>query len=326
MNHLRATTLAVGLTALSAVSAQAQSLTVETGTASGLTTLAMQVIATYGGTDLQINSGQTLTRSCLKLGQAQIDVAVCPPPAFAALSRGVGPYRENPDEAVAASANVRSLFGISGGMFHFIVGADSGIESWDDLVGRRVFTGPPAGTANQQSQTIIRAASGLIADVDYESVRVGWGAAIQGYQDGQFDMLVFPTVVGNSVLEQIGPFTLLPLSDAALATEAWAEWAASDARQPGVIPAGIYSNATNQDDITAAEYFMMIAVNASMDDDTAYELTRQFWSNLEQATGDIALLASINADRPLQGVNAPLHPGALRYYEEMGVEIPAALR
>lgn len=88
----------------------------------------------------------------------------------------------------------------------------------------------------------------------------------------------------------------------------------------------MYSNVVNEADIETGEYFMMTAVNVEMDDALAYELTSQFWSNLEQAVDDIALLGAIDASIPLQGVNIRRHPGAIRYYEEQGFEIPEALR
>ncbi len=323
MKHLRVLGLAAGLSLAVGGTAQAQSLTVETGTASGSTTLVMQVIANYGGQDLQINSGQTLTKACLKLGQAEIDAAVCPPPAHLHMGRGSGPFRNNADAAKAAAPNIRGLFAFSGGLFHPIVRDGSAIESWEDIAGQRIFTGPPAGSANGQSQAIIEAATGYKAGEDYEAIRLGWGAAMQAFQDGQFDMMMWPSPSGNATLEQLGPINLLSLSDDALETEAWINYAKQESRDIGMIPAGSYSNIVNDMEARTAEYTMQAAVNVGMDDDTAYALTKAFWSNLDAAKADIRTLKDINPETPFKGMSAKLHPGAIRYYKEMGFEIPA---
>lgn len=316
-----------GLVALAAsTSALSQGLVVETGTATGTTTLVMQVIANYGGQDLQINSGQTLTKACLKLGKGEIDAAVCPPPAHLHMGRGSGPFRNNADEAKAVAGNLRGLFAFSGGLFHPIVRDGGSIESWDDLVGQRVFTGPPAGSANGQSQAVIEAASGLKAGEDYEAVRLGWGAALQAFQDGQFDMMMYPSPSGNATIEQLGPIALLGLDEAALETEVWKNYAKQESRDAGIIPGGAYSNVAGNTDTLTAEYTMQASVNVNMSDDQAYDLTKAFWANLDAAKGDIRTLSDINPATPFKGMSMPLHPGALRYYEEMGFDIPDAQR
>jgi len=313
------------LVALAAsTSALAQGLVVETGTATGTTTLVMQVIANYGGQDLQINSGQTLTKACLKLGKGEIDAAVCPPPAHLHMGRGSGPFKDNADEAKANAGNLRGLFAFSGGLFHPIVRVGGSIESWDDLVGQRVFTGPPAGSANGQSQAVIEAASGLKAGEDYEAVRLGWGAALQAFQDGQFDMMMYPSPSGNATIEQLGPIALLGLDDAALETEVWKNYAKQESRDAGVIPGGVYSNVAGDADTMTAQYTQQASVNVNMSDDLAYELTRAFWENLDAAKADIRTLADIDPSLPFKGMSMPLHPGAKRYYEEMGFDIPEA--
>ena len=53
---------------------------------------------------------------------------------------------------------------------------------------------------------------------------------------------------------------------------------------------------------------------------------KHFGKNLDAAKGDIRTLADIDPTVPFQGMSMKLHPGAIRYYEEMGFEIPADQR
>ncbi|MAM60081.1 TAXI family TRAP transporter solute-binding subunit [Maritimibacter sp. UBA3975] len=323
MKHLiTATVLAAGL----ATTANAQTFTAETGNPTGMTNLSTQVIANYSDIDMQINSGQTLTKACMNVATGKVDVAVCPPTAYNAMTRGAGPFKNNADEAMAASENIRALYGFTNGIFHAIVRATSSIETFDDFAGRRVFTGPPAGAANAQAQSIIGASSGLVGGQDFEVVRLGWGAAIQAFQDNQFEAFMFPSAVGNAAIEQLGEIRLIDLPDAALETEVWEKYEAGGANAVGVIPAGTYSNVVNEGEVQGAENFMQTTVNKDMSDDDAYALTKAFWENLDKAKGDIRVLAPVSIENAFTGMSAKLHPGAMRYYEEVGVTIPDAVK
>lgn len=325
---LVAATLAAGATV-----AQAQSLSLEGGGAASLTGIVPQTYAQFAaeeGISLQVVLGQTLTRSALKLAAGRIDMAVVPPPAFGAMSRGVGPYADQGDQAKAMAENVRALFGFPGGTLHAITWADSGVEDWGDLAGKRVYIGPPAGAASGQIQGMITAASGgLAAGNDYEGVRAPWGAAQQSFQDGQFDVYVASAAVGSQALNELSlqrEIRILGVPDEVLSTDAWTEALTKGALVKTQIPAGTYSgNVTGDTDLTTAATSMMMAVHKDMDDDTAYALTKAYWENLESMMNANALMRTIDIDNRFGGTNAPLHPGAVRYYEEAGIEIPANL-
>lgn len=313
--------------------AAAAPLKAETGAPSGLTTIVMQALGKFArrdhGVDIQINSGQTLTKTTLALASGKLDLTVKPPPAFALMQQGKGPYAKLGDEAAASSENLRGLFGFLAGWFHAIAWADSGIESYEDIKGRKVFTGPPAGAANLQSTTIIRAAAGYEAGEDYESVRLGWGAGLHAMQDGQFDVFMRPAPVGAASIEQLGAqrkFRLLPLTEDDLQSEGWKKYTSNPWHMRGVIPAGTYAGQVNNgEDVVVGAYTMQISAHKSMDEDTAYNLVKSFFDNAEEARSTVALLAHLDENDPLAGMNIPLHPGALRYFREKGVSIPGRL-
>lgn len=322
---------AVAVLAIGAGFAQAETLKAESAGASGLTTVVLQVTArALEGSDtvIKLNTDQTLTRSALKLAADKIDVAIVPPGAYIAMTKGVGPYKENPDQAKQLAPNLRSLFGFTAGIFHPVTFADSGIESWADMKGKRVFAGPPGGAAGAQITGMLQVAGGLEADKDYDAIKMGWGAAIPAFQDGQFDVLVFPTALGSASLVQLGLLREIRMIgvDADIASsDAYAEFLANNGAVPGSIPAGLYEGQVNNGaDIITAGYTLLNAVNASMSDEIAYELTAAFWDNLESNQKDVALLAYTQMT-PFAGNPMPLHPGAVKYYREKGLEIPAHL-
>ena len=322
---------AVGLT-LGAQSAMAETLKVETGNSAGLTTLIPQLLAKSlekEGVTLRINSDQTLTRSALSLGTGRIDAAIVPPPAFSAMKAAAGPYAKAGDQAKQAAAKLRSLFPFSGGTFQPIVWADSGIQNWKDLKGKRIFIGPPAGAANRQISGLIKLASGMEAGKDYEPVRLGWGAAVQAFQDGQFDMLVGAFPVGAAAVQELAlqrKIRIIAVPDDTLKSKEWAAYLADAGETNATIAPGTYDGQVNNKDlIKTAGYSMVFGVNQSMADDLAYKITKTYWDNVDDYKKSVAVLKQLPTDSQLAGNNIPLHPGAVRYYKEKGIAIPAGL-
>lgn len=333
VNHFK-TFAAAATLALTGGLANAQSLSLEGGGAASLTGIVPQTYAQFAaeeGLSLQVVLGQTLTRAALKLAAGRIDMAVVPPNAYRAMQRGVGPYSEQGEQAAELSGNIRALFGFPAGTFHAVTWADSGIETWEDLAGRRVYIGPPAGAASAQIQTLIELASGGLSgeNGDYEGIRAPWGAAQQSFQDGQFDVYVGSVAVGSQALNELSlqrEIRILGVPNSVRETGAWAEFLINQAQFESVVPAGTYSGQVNGDaDLVTTASAMMMSVTAGMDDDTAYALTRAYWENLEAMMNANALMRSIDPEKPFGGMSAQLHPGAVRYYQEVGIEIPAEL-
>lgn len=324
-----ATLLTATALIIAASAANAQIIRTDTGSTAGLTTLVPQVLAKFAAKDgikLQITSDQTLTRSAVKLGGGQIEMAVVPPPAYRMMQTGKGPYAKQAEESAKLAGNLRMLFGFIGGHFHTIVWADSGMKSYSDFKGKRVYIGPPGGAANEQITGLIRVGSGLEPDKDYEPVRLGWGAANQAFQDGQMDVFVRAAAAGSAEIAQIAiqrQIRVISLSDDAAKGKDWQEYLKRTGEFEGIIEPETYTGQVNRDErIVTAAYAMQLAVNASMDDDTAYKLTKAFWDNIDEVKATSALLKSLDPKQPLRGTNIPLHPGAAKYFKEKGIAIP----
>lgn len=67
-----------------------------------------------------------------------------------------------------------------------------------------------------------------------------------------------------------------------------------------------------------------VAVNDEMSYALAYNITASFWNNLGSIRRE---LAEMNGEKPpFVGVNMPLHPGALYYFESNGFDVPEMLK
>lgn len=316
----------LGLVVAAATPAWAAKVSMETATANsvvGLMPQAMAPIWADAGIDVELAMGQTLTKSLLKMGQGSLDTAVVPPPAYANLAKGKGPYVKMGEEKGAAlAANVRAMWGFSASNYHPIVWADAGINSWADLKGKRVYIGPPAGAANAQVKALIKRASGLEEGKDYEGVKAPWGVAPQGFKDGQYDMVVLPAGLGSQAVTEIGLARAIRI----LGMPADANPPAALGMIKASIPKGTYQGQVNNtEDLTSWQTVMMVMANKDVDEATVYKLTKTYIESRKRLAEGNALLKELPGDNLFGGVIAPLHPGAARYFKEAGIAIPAEL-
>lgn len=333
LSRLRGLAAAAVITAAALGTAQAETYSLEGAGMASLTGIVPQSLASYAskeGVDVQVVLGQTLTKSALKVAAGQLDMAVIPPSALGAMRKGVGPYEAQGEKAAELSKNIRALFGFPGGTFHVITWADSGIEGWDDIAGKRVYVGPPAGAANAQMRGMIEQASGMKDGEDYEGIRAPWGAAQQSFQDGQFDVHIASVAVGQQSINELGlqrNIRIIGIPEDVVNSDGFKQFLTDAALTTSDIPADTYSGQVNADeDLTGVATTMLLGVNKDMDEDIAYRMTKAYWDHLPEMKEQNSLLRSIKEDEPFTNVNAPLHPGAIRYYEEAGIDVPDELR
>lgn len=276
---------------------------------------------------MQINASQTVTRSMIELGRGEIDVS---PMVLAAVEdmRAQAAMYERLDDAPEIAENLRGIFSYSGGLYHFITYADSGIETLEDIKGKRVFLGPPNGAASSTAQALIELATGYVPGEDYEGIMLGWGAGGQAMSDRQVQVYVRPAPVGGAIVQQFGlsnDFRLLGLSEEAMATPGMQAMFV-DGRTPGRIPTGTYKGQVNGDvDVASLSFWHVMGSSTATDEETIYQMTKALWENIQEFHDAAAFLRETTPETVFYSMNIPLHAGAYRYYREAGFNIPDEL-
>ena len=322
--HALGAILVLGFGAAVGTTAHAAKISMESGGTNSVVGMVPQAMAANwakAGIDVQLALDQTLTRSLLKLAQGSLDSSVIPLPAYPALVRGVGPYAKMGDKAKALAPNVRSLFAFTASTYHPIVWADSGIEKWADIKGKRVFIGPPAGAANAQITGLVKAASGLEEGKDYQGIKAPWGVAADNFRDGQYDVYIGSYAIGSQALVEMS----LSRKIRVLSLPNRNEPPAALGMAVATIPAKTYPGLVNSQDIVAWRTLMMLAVNKDMPDDVAYTLTKTYFESIPSLKAGNAALSVLDPDDAFSGLAAPLHPGAVKYYKEAGRAVPDKL-
>lgn len=278
--------------------------------------------------EIQVNAGQTLTKSMLKGAKGEIDF-FSTVPSLVGLMAGQKRMYENVEGASELAGNLRSIVGFKAGAYHPVTLSGSGIETWEDIKGKTVFTGPPAGSASATSEALIKIITGYEAGNDYKAVRLSWGEGYTALADGKIDMMVRPAEVGSANIERYGlsgEFRILSIPEDAVSSDAMQKLFGRPGRGMLTFDGGLYKGQLNNTEITALGFTQFVGTHAGVADDVVYAATKSFWENIDDVHATAFFLKAVTPETAFTSVNVPLHPGAARYYEEAGIEIPEAIR
>lgn len=290
-----------------------------------ISTSLAQLAKKHVGVEIQVNATGAATRHAVDAAKGNIDFFMSAPVVHHFMTKQLAMYKKM-DEAPELAKNLRTLFNFPIGVYHMVVYADSDIRSLKDVKGKRVFLGPPVGAARVVAKAIVEGSTGYEAGKEFEEVKLGWSAASQAFQDRQIDLYINPTNAPSPVISQIAltnEIRLLGLTDADFQSGPLARMMKLPGRTRASIPAGVYG--ANQDNGSAVETvgaWVGIGTRAGMDADVVYKVTKAFWENLDEVHAQAKWLEVIQLKDALRELNMPLHPGALRYYKEKGMDIP----
>lgn len=275
------------------------------------------------GIDLSAISSAGSGENVRLLREGEVDFAILQGLFGAYASNGSGPLEEEgPQE------NLRSITGLWQNTEHFVM-RSSDVETGTvadmaNVMGEPVSMGAQ-GSGTLGSNTVLMGNLGMPLD-EYELVYMGYNPSADALQNNQIVVMSTPggVPVGGvtrAFAAMPGDLTLLGFTDEQI-VEANGDfgslWTAFE------IPAGTYPG--QEEDVTTVGQPNFLAVNDTVPEEVVYMITKAIFENLpflqaiHPATNEMSLEVATN------GLPAPLHPGALRYYEEAGLDIPDHLR
>lgn len=316
-------TLTTGLCLASAVQAEDVTLKMATiapslGQAVTMATFANVVTDNLDNVSIEVSGGGAATVHMMEVARGNLDLSMTSPVVYNLMAGGKAMYANQAD-APELSENLSLLMWFPYGAYHFAVRANSDIQVLDDIEGASVFLGPQGGGAYNASRGWIEATTGLVVGEDYDAIKANWQTGFQAFMDGKIDVYV------NGCLDPCGNFIqftetedirfLGPDSDQGESVEKFlGQW-----RYRGEIPAGLYDGQKNDGAVISFDTAVGIAVRGDLDEDVVYQITKSFWDNIEQVTSDApwATALDVNFAASKRGL-MELHPGAARYYREVG--------
>jgi len=174
------------------------------------------------------------------------------------------------------------------------------------------------------SNQVLLEGLGVDFENDFDFVYAGYGPSVDAMSNGQAVAAGIPSGVPTSAITQLmstngDKFTLLGVT----AEEAGKMDAGRELWTEYTVPAGSYPG-QDEEVVTIAQP-NFLAVNASVDENHVYLLTKAIYENLPFLQAIHPATQAMAIESALSGLPVPLHPGAAKYYAEVGVEIPDRL-
>ena len=74
-----------------------------------------------------------------------------------------------------------------------------------------------------------------------------------------------------------------------------------------------------EEEIDSPGFLQQIITDASLSDEVVYRLTKLWWERINEIMVIAPTFQRSNVKLAMEGATIPFHPGALRYYKEIGV-------
>ena len=203
---------------------------------------------------------------------------------------------------------------------HVVTVEGTGINSVEDMKGKRISTGSP-GSATEVYAIRVLEAAGLSDEKDITKERLGASESVNALKDRKIDGFFWVGGLPTAAVTDLAatPNTQIKVLDIAQYTAKMnAKYGPLYAE--ATIPAATYKGMAK--DAKNNTVWNIMAVNASMSEDLAYQLTKIMLEKRD----DLALVhkEALNIKPEWQTSNRagiPWHPGALKYFKEMGMKV-----
>lgn len=195
---------------------------------------------------------------------------------------------------------------------HIMVSEASGINSIDQLKGRK-FASQPVGTSTQQALNDILSVYGL-SENDLKIARGGQGEGASLVKDRHVVGQTATTAAPSATLSEVAlfmPMKMLPISD-----EKYEELAKiNNGYVRTSLPAETY---TGQDeDVPGVRTDTILIVNKNMSEEEVYWIIKTLVENIEELRVAHASMKDLTVEEMSKVSGVEIHPGAKKYYEEV---------
>ncbi len=312
-----ALSVAVTASPVSPAQAQDETTTIGTGSRAGvyyqvgraICRLAIAALSADGKTCTVLSTaGSIANLRDLRTGKLQLAVAQSDWQFHAV--RGSSAFTEDKPDA-----DLRALFSVHAEPFTLVARRDAGIAQLQDLAGKRVNIGNP-GSGQRGTMEVVMLAMG------WEKQSFSLADELPASQQslalchGRVQAMVYVVGHPNDSVAQA-----VRLCDAEIVEVSGRAIDLLIAKYPFysrvTIPGGIYAG--NNRDVRSFGVTATVVTSARVDADTVYAVTKAVFDNFDQFRGLHPAFRELRPQQMIEdGLTAPLHEGALRYYRERG--------
>ncbi|AKL93891.1 TRAP transporter solute receptor, TAXI family [Clostridium aceticum] len=210
--------------------------------------------------------------------------------------------------------DLRGLMSLYPNYVQLVTTANSGINTFDDLRGKRVGVGAPNSGVELNARLMLEAHG-----MSYEDIRpdyLNYGEAIDQIRNGMIDAAFVTSGLPNSTIMDLATthkIKIIPIEGEGMEylKENYPFFTSN------IIAAGTYDN---EEDINTASIMNLMLVDKNLSEEVVYNITKGVFENLEIIhSSHSAAERHIDLESVMEGMVVPLHPGAEKYFKEVGV-------
>ncbi|ETX28432.1 TAXI family TRAP transporter solute-binding subunit [Roseivivax isoporae] len=211
--------------------------------------------------------------------------------------------------------NLRAVFSVHPEPFTVVARADSGIETFEDLKGKRVNIGNP-GSGQRATMDVVMQAAGMTTDDFSLASELQATEQAQALCDNNIDAFVYQVGHPNGSIQEAfsscdavfvdvsGDYIDQLIADNSFYAEA-------------TIPASLYEGI--EEDTETFGVRATFVTSADVPEDTVYTVVKEVFDNFDRFKRLHPAFENLNEEEMVSaGLSAPLHPGAEKYYQEKG--------
>jgi TRAP transporter TAXI family solute receptor len=208
------------------------------------------------------------------------------------------------------------VFSVHGEPYQIIAAKNSNIHSWDDLKGKRFNIGNP-GSGQRSTTEELMAGHGWSARDFAVATELTSTEQSTALCDGSIDAYGYTVGVPNAgvavATDGCGGY-IVDLGDDPVAKQLVADHPYYGFT---TIPKGTY--ATTDKDVTTFGVLATLVTSADVPEDVVYAVTKAVFDNFDDFRALHPAFAHLDPAKMIKdGLSAPLHPGAVKYYKERG--------
>ena len=213
--------------------------------------------------------------------------------------------------------DLRAVFSVHPESITLVAAVDAGINDIADLKGKRVNIGNPGSGQRQNSIDALEAVGiNYETDMNAEGIKASESASL--LQDGRIDAFFY--TVGH-------PSGSIKEATAGARKVRFASITGIDSlltKYPyyakAYIPVKLYPGAENTANVDTFGVKATFVTSAKVSEDVVYAVTKEVFDNFDSFKKLHPAYAVLTKEGMLEGLSAPLHPGALKYYKEAGLK------
>ncbi|OQY33537.1 MAG: C4-dicarboxylate ABC transporter substrate-binding protein [Spirochaetaceae bacterium 4572_59] len=218
---------------------------------------------------------------------------------------------------VGAQDKLRAVFSIHPESVTMLAADDSGIQNFEDIKGKIINIGAP-GSGQRGNAIDIMEVYGIDWEKDIKAEGLKPAEAAKMLQDGRIDAYFYTVGHPNGSFKEAtsgsrkAHFVAITETDSLL--KLFPFYAAS------FIPVKEYPNASNDGDVQTFGVKATLCTSSDVPDDVVYAITKEVFENLDDFKKLHPAFAVLTAESMLDGLSAPIHDGAMKYFKEAGLK------